>query len=68
MYLKNLLILFSLSLISISCEFGPDDGEECAPCNSNSDCNSGLSCMTFISGSGSWTACGENIGDTCIEY
>lgn len=71
-FLSIIAITFTLFNL-ISCEFDLyEDGEKCAPCSSDFQCNDGLSCNEFVAIDNSnrtWKACGAEFGFTsCQEY
>ena len=59
--LITILLCFSLAVLMTACDSNEaDDGEQCASCNTDEDCDEGLVCAEFSDGNKRCARQGEN--------
>ena len=62
------LLAFGISAMFMTSGCSRDDGSKCSECDSDYDCDSGLSCYTFKNAYGVTSQrCAESAGDICLN-
>jgi hypothetical protein len=58
-------LAFGISAMVLTTSCKKDPGEKCSECETDLDCNDGLSCLMFSKGP---NRCAESTGDLCLNF